>query len=65
MTIKIKYWLDSGANIHSQYEGKTTTDEIGITDDEWRSMTDQDKEEMMREYAFERSDWGYISEDEE
>lgn len=59
MTIRIHYWLDSGANIHSCYEDETTTDELGIPDSEWREMTEEQKDEVMRELAWERSDWGW------
>lgn len=65
MTIRIKYWLDSGANHASCRRGETTTDEAGITDDEWRAMTDEEKDEMMRGYAFEHGDWGWCAEDDD
>lgn len=59
MSKKVKYWCDSGANIHSCREGEITLDELGITEDEWNSMSVDDKEKMMRDVALERLDWGY------
>jgi hypothetical protein len=59
MTILIKYWCDSGANIHSKYEGEITVDEQGFTDEEWQALSEDEKEEIMKESAFERLDWGW------
>jgi hypothetical protein len=59
-SMKIKVWLNSGANIHST---KTTIidleKDLGIFDNEWRDMPEKEQEEIMREIAFEGSDWGY------
>lgn len=55
----IKYWLDSGANIHSRYTGEVSLEKLGLTGEEWDGMRDGDKDELMRELAFERSEWGY------
>jgi hypothetical protein len=62
MTIRIKFWCDSGANIHSCREGYITTDELGITDEEWNSYTEEEKTEMMKEVAWENLDWGWSEE---
>jgi hypothetical protein len=59
MTITIEYWCDSGANIDSCYRDKTTTDELGFTDQEWRDLSEDEKEKEMRELAWERLDWGW------
>ena len=56
---KFKVWLDSGANIHSQYEQEVDLDDIGIDDEECEQMTEKERDEAMRDIAFERSDWGY------
>jgi len=58
--MKFKVWLDSGANIHSRRETTISLDDIGISDDEWNQMTEADRDEVMRDVAFERSDWGYV-----
>ena len=52
--ITIKTWLDSGANIHSSY--KT---EFEIDEDDWNSMSEEEKEECAKEYAWNRMDWGW------
>lgn len=63
MSKKIKYWCDSGANIHSCRKGTTTLDELGLTEEEWHAMSDEDRENLMRDIALDRLDWGYALED--
>ncbi len=62
---KIKVWLDSGANIHSCRKQIVDLADIGVTDDGWDAMTDDQKEAEMREIAFEQSDWGFCEVDSE
>lgn len=57
--MKFKVWLDSGANIHSRRETTISLDDIGISDEEWNDMEESDRDEVMRDVAFERLDWGY------
>lgn len=64
MSKKIKYWCDSGANTHSCRKGTTTLDELGLTEEEWHAMSDEDRENLMRDIALDRLDWGYSLEDE-
>lgn len=64
MSKKIKYWCDSGANMHSCRKGTTTLDELGLTEEEWHAMSDEDRENLMRDIALDRLDWGYSLEDE-
>lgn len=64
MSKKIKYWCNSGANIHSCRKGTTTLDELGLTEEEWHAMSDEDRENLMRDIALDRLDWGYSLEDE-
>ncbi|EGT4353120.1 hypothetical protein AUN02_21840 [Cronobacter sakazakii] len=57
---KFKVWLDSGANIHSKYEQVVDLeDDLGISDEEWEKMDDEGKNEVMKEIAWERMDWGF------
>ncbi|EOU3311727.1 hypothetical protein ACNVJZ_001493 [Cronobacter sakazakii] len=57
---KFKVWLDSGANIHSKYEQVVDLeDDLGIDSEEWDQMTDEGKEEVMKDIAWERMDWGF------
>ena len=64
MSKKIKYWCNSGANIHSCRKGTTTLDELGLTEEEWHAMSDEDRDNLMRDIALDRLDWGYALEDE-
>ena len=59
MSKKFKVWLDSGANIHSEYSVKISLDDIGISDEEWDEMLDDERDEVMRDIAFDRAGWGY------
>ncbi len=61
-TRKFKVWLDSGAAHDSRYETTVTLEEIGIASYEWDVMSDESKDETMRNVAFENSDWGYLEE---
>ncbi|WP_312387632.1 DUF7167 family protein [Atlantibacter hermannii] len=56
---KFKVFLDSGANIHSKYETEADLDDFGIESDEWDEMSEEEQQEVMREVAFERADWGW------
>lgn len=57
---KFKVWLDSGANIHSCRQQVITLPEIGLTPEEWDAFTDEEKDEVMKEVAWDRSDWGFV-----
>jgi hypothetical protein len=59
MSKKIKFWCDSGANAFSSKKGETTLDELGLTEAEWDSMTDDERDDLMRDVACDRLDWGY------
>lgn len=56
---KFKVWLNSGANAYSEYSTEVTTEDIGANDEEWDDMSEEDKEYIMREIAFEQSEWGF------
>lgn len=55
-----KFWLDSGANIHSTRKGLVTLQELGITSNDWDDMTEDEKEEVMKEIIFAQADWGFV-----
>ena len=59
---KIKFWLDSGANIHSCRTVYLTLEEMGVDEDTWDNMSDATKEDVAREICFERADWGWSEE---
>ncbi|EGT4373222.1 hypothetical protein AUM47_17295 [Cronobacter malonaticus] len=57
---KFKIWLDSGANIHSKYEQVVDLeDDLGISDEAWEQMDDEGKDEIMRDVAWDRMEWGF------
>ena len=60
MSKVFKVWLDSGANIHSKRYVIISLEELGYTDEEWEAMPEIDQEEIMREIAFEQTEWGWI-----
>jgi len=45
-------------------KGTTTLDELGLTEEEWHAMSDEDRDNLMRDIALDRLDWGYSLEDE-
>ena len=56
---KFEIWLDSGANIHSKRKVVRTLDDLGLSDDDWLGMSEEEQDDFMREEAFAQSDWGY------
>ena len=59
MAKRFKVWLDSGANHDSCRKIEVSLDDLGIIDEEWEIMSEDEQEKEMREIAFERSDWGF------
>lgn len=64
MTRKFTVYLDSGANIHSTRKTTVTLAEIWNEEVQgsWNDADDNVKDEIMKEIAFERADWGYYEE---
>lgn len=52
-------WLDSGANHSSKMSEVVSLSELGITSEQWDAMSEKDREDVMRDVAFNRSDWGF------
>lgn len=59
MSKRFRVYLDSGANIHSKYEQEISLDDLGITDEEWDEMDDDEQTEVMKDIAWERVEWGF------
>jgi hypothetical protein len=53
--ITIKTWLDSGANHQSSYETEFEIDEA-----KWSSMSEEERDEYAKDYAWDRMDWGWV-----
>ena len=60
MSRTFEVWLDSGANIHSKYKEVISLEELGLSDGEFDEMSEDEKEDMFRDIAFGRSDWGWV-----
>jgi len=57
----VKFYCDNGANIHSCRTEKIDTEkDWGLLEGEWESMSEDEKYEMAKEWAFEKLDIGYI-----
>lgn len=58
--MKIKVWCDNGANIHSK---RSTVIDImkvfGFDNDEWAALTDDERDDILRDIAMEWFEWGY------
>lgn len=65
MSRKFTFWLDSGANIHSRREETMTLEEMGIDDEEYDAMSEEDRESFFKDFAFAYADWGWEETDEE
>jgi hypothetical protein len=59
MSNKFFVWLDSGANCDSCRETSVELSDVGLTNDEWDNLTEDEQDAVMREVAFEQSEWGY------
>ena len=55
---KFKVWLNSGANAYSCRKQIVDLDDLGMSE-EWDSMSEDEREEALREVAFDRADWGF------
>ena len=53
--ITIKTWLDSGANHQSIYES-----EFEIEEAEWSAMSEEERDNYAKDYAWDRMDWGWV-----
>ena len=60
--MKITFHCDNGANIHSEHKEELDLEEFGFTEDEWRALTDDEKNEVVRDWAFERFEYWYREE---
>ena len=54
--MKFKVWCDSGANTHSCRQEEI---DIDISEEDLAAMSEDEQEEMLKEYAFEKLGWGW------
>ena len=52
--MKVKFVCDSGANIHSARTEVVDTEDYGHTDEEWLELSEEQKQEIVEEWANER-----------
>lgn len=57
--MKIVFWHDNNANIHSRAEETYTPEKLGLTEEEWKALTEDEKYEMVKEWALQNFDYGY------
>lgn len=58
--MKVKFWHDNNANIHSTYEETFDTyEDFGMTDDEWNALSEDEKYKLVSEWALQMFDYGY------
>lgn len=58
--MKVKFWVDSGANIKSCKERVFDTDsDFGMTSEEWLDLDDYDKNEAVSEWAADQVTMGF------
>lgn len=63
--MKIRFYCDSGANIHSSREYEFTPTELGFTQEEWKSLSDEQKQKHAEDWANDRLEIGYEEIEEE
>lgn len=58
---KVRFFCDSGANIHSCREDEfDTVADLGFEEGEWETLSDEEKWEEANQWAQDRLDIGYI-----
>ena len=58
--MKVRFFCNSGANIHSKREQIIdTVIDLSLEDGEWERMSDDDKYKMAEEWAWERLEIGF------
>lgn len=57
--MKVIFYCNSGANIHSERSEEFTTEELGYTDEEWKSLDDNQKQAEAERWAWERLEIRY------
>lgn len=65
--MKVKFYVDSGANIHSNNESEwlDTVEDLGMEEGEWEEMSDDDKYKEVEMWASNYLDMGYEEKDNE
>jgi hypothetical protein len=63
--VKVKFCNNNNANIHSKVtEVFDTKKDFDLNDEEWKALSDEEKDTFLKEWAYENFDM-WIEEDEE
>ena len=58
--MKVQFFCDSGANIHScRKDTLDTVEDLGFEEGEWETLSDTDKMKQAEEWAYDRLEIGY------
>lgn len=58
--MKVKFYCNSGANIHSRREEILDVErDLGLTEEEWEELSTKDKQEIAMDWAWERLEIGF------
>ncbi len=58
--MKVQFWCDNGANIHSKrYDIFDVEKDLSIAEEEWATLTEDEKYEIVKEWALEWFDYGW------
>ena len=60
--MKVKFYCNSGANAVSTRVEIVDIEDYGYTDNEWHALTDDQKYEIVEEWAWERLEIGFKEE---
>jgi hypothetical protein len=57
--MKIRVWCDSGANAFSCKSEVVDLADVGVTEEEWVKLSDEDKEATVKDVALSTLEWGF------
>lgn len=58
--MKITFHCDNNANIHSEKTAEFDLEgDLGLTEEQWLAMSDDEKNDMVREWALEDFEYWY------
>lgn len=62
--MRVKFYCDSGANIHScREETLDTVKDLGLDDGEWEGFSEEEKYEQVKDWMNDRLEYGLIEEE--
>lgn len=55
--MRVRFNCDNGANFHSKYSETFDVEDFGYSEKEWKELSDEDKESVLRDWALERYEY--------